>query len=150
MSREKVRISTEIFSRSLLSLREREGETQEGMARRLGCNLRAYQRWEHGESAPRAQWLMKILALFPDQEQRALLDAAASAPSKEHERKPRVGVSNKTARLTGVTSLGIEALSRLAEAAAKGSPAAKERLKRITDQLVRLAGELQRRKDTQK
>lgn len=38
------------------------------MTRRLGpdCKLRAYQRWESGESIPRAEQLIKLINLLPD------------------------------------------------------------------------------------
>lgn len=143
-------ISTGIFSGAILSLRRRLGETQEGMARRLGCNLRAYQRWERGTNAPRAQWLVKIRLLCPDEETRGLFDAAPAASSSELERRPPVKMSGKMARLIRVRNAAIELIKVLAESAAEGSPKAMADLKHITGQLVRVAGSLQRKRDAQK
>lgn len=53
---------------ALQLLQTRLGETQEGMARRLGCTLGAWSKWVRGENSPRGYWMLKILALCPDEE----------------------------------------------------------------------------------
>jgi len=53
---------------ALQLLQERLGETQEGMARRLGCTLGAWSKWVRGENTPRGIWMLQILALCPDEE----------------------------------------------------------------------------------
>lgn len=143
-------ISTGIFGGAILALRRRLGETQEGMARRLGCNLRAYQRWERGTNAPRAQWLVKIRALCPDEETRGLFDGAPAAPARESERRPPAKMSPRMARLIRVRNAAIELINVLAESAAEGSPKAMVDLKQISGQLVRVAGDLQRKRDAQR
>jgi len=143
-------ISTGNFSGAILSLRQRLGKTQEGMARLLGCNLRAYQRWERGTNAPRAQWLVKIQSLCPDEETRRLFAAAPAAAAREPERRPPAKMSGKMARLIRVRNADIELIKVLAESAAEGSPKAMADLQHITGQLVRVAGDLQRKRDAQR
>lgn len=53
---------------ALQLLQARLGETQEGMARRLGCTLGAWSKWFRGERTPSGEWLLRILALCPDEE----------------------------------------------------------------------------------
>lgn len=53
---------------ALKLLQERLNETQEGMAKRVGCTFSAYSKWLRGERMPSGHWMLKILALCPDQE----------------------------------------------------------------------------------
>jgi hypothetical protein len=55
---------------ALQLLQARLCETQEGMARRLGCTLGAWSKWYRGENTPRGDWMLRILALCPDEETR--------------------------------------------------------------------------------
>lgn len=66
MSREKTPVDEKIFSHALIALQDRLGETQEGMARRIGCTLGAYVKWRRGERQPSAKWLIKIVNVCPD------------------------------------------------------------------------------------
>ena len=70
------------ISAAIKALRNRLGETHGGMARRLGTPLRTYDRWEAGDTIPRGNRLVKILALCPDDESRSLFDSVGSAASK--------------------------------------------------------------------
>jgi transcriptional regulator with XRE-family HTH domain len=63
-----MKVETRNFGTAILSLRQLLGQTQEEMARTLGCGLRNFQRWEAGDTIPRGDWMVKILALCPDQE----------------------------------------------------------------------------------
>lgn len=59
-------VTTNIFSSAVLKLRHAFGETQEGMARRLGCSLASYQRWELGTRIPSGEYLIKMIQMCPD------------------------------------------------------------------------------------
>jgi transcriptional regulator with XRE-family HTH domain len=62
-------LTTESFPAALISLRKKLNEpSQEGMARRVGCTLGAYSKWERGERFPSGELLLKILLLCPDAE----------------------------------------------------------------------------------
>src|SRR6516164_7091284 len=58
-------------------LRSKLGESQEGMARRLGCSTSGYGKWERGVVAPRGRVMIKMLQLCPDQETRAAFGSSA-------------------------------------------------------------------------
>jgi DNA-binding XRE family transcriptional regulator len=47
----------------LAALRERLGETQAGMAERLGCSRRAYIYWETGQKVPLKVYQAEIVRL---------------------------------------------------------------------------------------
>jgi len=53
---------------ALQLLQSRLGETQEGMASRLGCTFSAYSKWLRGVNIPAGEWMLRILALCPDRE----------------------------------------------------------------------------------
>jgi hypothetical protein len=59
------------ISSAILSLQERLGERPEGMVYRLGCSFSAYKMWLSGERVPGGEWMLRILALCPDEETRA-------------------------------------------------------------------------------
>ena len=81
-----MQISTEIFADAIRQLRERLGEldgrnvTQEEMARRVGCTLAGYRKWEAATAVPRGDWLIRLLALCPDDETRALFGVQNLTP----------------------------------------------------------------------
>ncbi len=72
MSRENIEVSTTFFRTAILSLRQKltlfEGKkvSQDEMARRIGCPVRSYVRWEMGEVIPSGDWLIKMMRLCPD------------------------------------------------------------------------------------
>jgi DNA-binding transcriptional regulator YiaG len=66
--KEKIAGEEENFRLAILSLRESLGLTQEIMARNIGCSFAAYRKWESGAANPSGLWLIKILALCPDEE----------------------------------------------------------------------------------
>lgn len=49
------------------------------MARKLDCTLAAYRRWEAGERAPSAKWMIRLLALCPDDETRGFFGLGGAA-----------------------------------------------------------------------
>lgn len=95
---------------ALQLLQGRLNETQEGMARRLGCTLGAWSKWVRGENQPRGVWMLKILALCPDEETRNnfldIAEVGSKIPStpgvgvrKEKEEASRPGAMNKRGRI---------------------------------------------------
>jgi len=60
------------FSAAILSLQGKLGQTQEGMARKLGCTLGAYSKWVRGENIPSGDWMLRLLALCPDEATRQM------------------------------------------------------------------------------
>lgn len=76
MSRGILKVSKDIFVLPIRTLRHRIGEiegavvSQEEMARRIGCTHAAYRKWEVG-TTPGGEWMLRILALCPDEETRA-------------------------------------------------------------------------------
>jgi len=65
--------------RSRLSQIEGRNVTHQEMVRRIGCSNGAYRKWQSG-TIPRGDWMLKILALCPDEETRAnfFIDIAES------------------------------------------------------------------------
>jgi hypothetical protein len=73
---EKMGVEEKVFRReiafgvALKVLQRRLSTTQEGMARLIGCTLRAYTNWVAGGNLPTGDWMLKILALCPDEDTR--------------------------------------------------------------------------------
>ena len=63
-------------------LRSKLGESQEGMARRLGCSTSGYAKWERGVVAPRGEVTIKMLQMCPDGESRAAFGSAIGRPGQ--------------------------------------------------------------------
>lgn len=79
---------------ALKVLQARLGETHEGMARRLGCTFSAYSKWLYGVNIPSGDWMLRILAVCPDEEtQRNFLDIGKigdKLPSISRRRAPTI------------------------------------------------------------
>ena len=96
---------------ALKLLQGRLGETQEGMAARLGCTFSAYSKWLRGVNIPSGQWMLRILALCPDQEthdaffvdiaERSSRIPSISRPrlAKEEKEAPRAGAMRADGRI---------------------------------------------------
>jgi transcriptional regulator with XRE-family HTH domain len=134
---------TERISTAIKALRNKLGQTHGGMARLLGTSLRAYDRWEAGDSIPRGTMLVRILALCPDEETRSLFDAVKSSASQgsvEHRASSplrRWGPGDRlrmSFRNSCLTSIEI-----IYESAVLGSQAADERLRSYVTELNREA-----------
>ena len=95
-----MKVETRIFGAAILSLRQLLGQTQEEMARTLGCGLRNYQRWEAGGTIPRGDWMLRILALCPDEETRSnfFLDIGEAGSKIPVISRPEVPKEEKEAR----------------------------------------------------
>lgn len=148
------RVKTKNFRSPLASpihqLREALGETQEGMARRLGCTLSGYIQWEKGRRVPGGDWLLKLMALCPGPETRSLFEdqietyreeaGLASAAAKAGLR----GSSTTPAQRRRARAIAREALDILFELGEAGYRPADQKLKRFADELSRVAGDFSR------
>ena len=65
-----------VLSEAIRLLRSKLGESQEGMARKLGCSTSGYTKWERGVAVPRGQVTIKMLQMCPDEESRAAFESA--------------------------------------------------------------------------
>jgi predicted transcriptional regulator len=109
-----VRISTDILMGAIRTLRHRVAETegepisQEEMARRVGCTLAGYRKWEAGTAIPRGEWMLRILALCPDEETRKnFLDIGNVASKIAFISRPEVPKEEKEApRQSGIGAGG--------------------------------------------
>jgi len=66
------------------------------MARKLDCSLAAYRRWETGGRAPSAKWMIRLLALCPDEETRGLFGLPSEPAESDH--APATGASPLTGK----------------------------------------------------
>lgn len=150
MSSVKIRVNSTGLTLAVRRLREALEETQEGMARRLGSTLSGYIQWEKGRRTPGGVWLLKMIALAPDSQTRRLFqEQVLSAP-------PPLGPASVRARpaaRTGSTtpeqrrqarSLAREAIEILFELGEAGYRPADQKLKRVADDLNRVAGDFTR------
>ncbi len=55
------------FGNQILTLRTRAGLTQSQLAEQVGVHRRSVQKWETGESYPKAETLQRLLAVFLQQ-----------------------------------------------------------------------------------
>ena len=135
---------SELISAAIKTLRNKLGKTQAGMARLLGASLRTYDRWEAGDSVPRGNTLVKILALCRDNETKVLFDAAAGSSS--------LTVSESNLASSALRRAGpgdrlrmrfrdscLAAIQIIYESALLGSKAADGRLRSYADELNREA-----------
>lgn len=99
---------------ALKLLQERLGETQEGMAARLGCTFSAYSKWLRGVNVPSGQWMLRILALCPDEETRAnfFVDIAEAGSKIPFISRPQVPKEEKEASPAGGARPDVKVLSR--------------------------------------
>jgi transcriptional regulator with XRE-family HTH domain len=131
-------------------LREALRETQEGMARRLGCTTSGYIQWERGRRVPGGDWLLKLMALCPDAETRSLFEDEIDLFQGEPASRPRQA---KRAVRSGSTTpeqrrqareVAREAIEILYELGQAGYRPADQKLKQLADELNRVAGDFSR------
>jgi len=131
------------ISAAIKALRNKLGETQAGMSRRLGVSLRTYDRWEAGDTIPRGDILVKILALCTDAETRALFNAAGAIISNASGKPPASSSGRPCSpedrlRMRFRNSC-LAAIEIIYESAVLGSAAADEKLRSYVDELNREA-----------
>lgn len=151
LSRRKITTTRAQIPQAIRTLRENLGESQEAMARKVGCTLAAYQSWELGRRSPRGEWLLKLLALCPDDETRALFGLT---PSESHADTPsgkmRFRKSEGDPQIVMAREMAHNAVEILFELACGGSRAAAEQLGAFADRLSKRAGDLSRAGPRQK
>lgn len=135
---------------AIRTLRRRLGETQEGMARLLGCTLSGYIQWEKGRRIPGGDWLLRLMALCPDEETRDLFERPIDSFRKQVERVPSPagvaasGGSTTPQQRRQARALAREAIDILYEMGRAGYRPADQKLKYFADELSRVAGDFSR------
>ena len=150
MSRVKLRERHTALGNAIHQLRSALGETQEGVARRLGCTLSGYIQWEKGRRIPGGDWLLKLMALCPDEDTRSLFEdqidfyrqEGGRAPSPS--RTPRASSSTTPEQRKQARAIAREAIEILFELGQTGYRPADQKLKRFADELNRVAGDFSR------
>ena len=127
------------LAEAVLGLQRALGETQEGMARKLGCTLGAYSKWVRGDRTPSGDWLIKMLQLCPDDDTRAAFGVTPSAASVARAAPGDAQVE----RYYNHAEMG---LRLLAESASQGHPGAKEELRHLAELIARRAAKWQHSK----
>lgn len=120
------------------------------MARRLGCTLSGYIQWEKGRRIPGGDWLLKLMALCPDEDTRDLFeeqidfyrDREKSRPSES--RTPLRASSTTPEQRKQARAIAREAVEILFELGQAGYRPADQKLKRFADELNRVAGDYSR------
>ena len=150
MSRTKLSKKSTGLALAVRQMREALEETQEGMARRLGCTLSGYIQWEKGRRTPGGAWLLKLIALAPDSQTQQLFQEqvlAAPAPLEAASARPRPAVrtgSTTPDQRRQAKDLAHEAIAILLELGEAGYRPADQKLKRVADELNRVAGDFSR------
>jgi hypothetical protein len=120
------------------------------MARRLGCTLSGYIQWEKGRRIPGGDWLLKLMALCPDEETRSLFESPGESGRKPAPSFPARGRNAAPASSTTpqqrreARALARQALDILYELGQAGFRPADQKLKYFADELSRVAGDFSR------
>lgn len=138
------------IAHAIRQLRDALEETQEGMARRLGCTLSGYIQWEKGRRVPGGLWVLKMMALAADsQSRRFFQEQVLAEPTQPASPAPRTRPGARSASTTPdqrrrAKSLAQEALEILFELGEAGYRPADQKLKALADDLNRIAGDFSR------
>ena len=117
-------------------LRDRLGETQDGMAKRLGLSLSGWQQWEYGkrrQKGLRGPELKAVLDLCPDEETRALF----TAPGQQALSRATVIPSDIGHEAAAEGRRALSEIYRMMDRASRGDKMAEEFLAQLTDILRR-------------
>jgi transcriptional regulator with XRE-family HTH domain len=150
MSRVKLRDRQATLGTAIRQLRSAMGETQEGMARRLGCTLSGYIQWEKGRRMPGGDWLLKLMALCPDEGTRSLFEEQIdfyrqdTIPRRSQPGPARRASSTTPEQRRQARVIAREAIEILFELGQAGYRPADQKLKRFADELNRVAGDFSR------
>lgn len=121
-------------------------ETQEGMARRLGCTHGAYSRWVRGERVPGGDWLLKMLALCPDDKTRAEIGLKFEISNPRRPGGPGARLSQEEEELLRQYNDAVTGINILYEAARAGHSGAQETLRDLAQRINKRAGDWRRMK----
>ncbi len=141
LSSKKSKAATEDISAAVLALRSTLGETQEGMARKLGCTLGAYNKWERGERTPGGEWLLKILALCPDEKTQAGFGLKAATLGAQRSATSPSQPSEEEENLLRHYNDAVTGLNILYEAARAGHSGAGHALQSLAERINKRAGD---------
>jgi transcriptional regulator with XRE-family HTH domain len=137
-----MQVKTTTISAAISSLQARLGETQEGMARKLGCTLGAYSKWVRGERIPSGDWMLELLQLCPDEETRAQFGLApALPPTRTGLGKLPTPRNDKEEEILRLYSDAAAGLNLVWEAAMAGHAGAKTALADLADRLATRGGD---------
>jgi transcriptional regulator with XRE-family HTH domain len=135
-----------VFRPALVTLRSTLGETQEGMAKRLGCTLGAYRQWETGKRSPSGEWLIKILNLCPNKRTLTAFGLANGPVAEILPLQAAPKVDDGSNDVVRNFNLAVTGLNRLYEAARTGNMHAAELLEHVATG-VNMAGEVRYRRE---
>jgi transcriptional regulator with XRE-family HTH domain len=131
-----------LLAEAIRLLRSKLGESQEGMARRLGCSTSGYAKWERGVVAPRGKVMIKMLQMCPDEESRAAFGSPAvarpgdtKAPVFLAQMKTAVYRTEVETELLDNAYSAKKVLDELLEAARSGDQKARQLLRDTKDRL---------------
>ena len=120
------------------------------MAHRLGCTLGGFIQWEKGRRVPGGEWLLKLMALCPDQETRDLfeeqIDAHRQPVSARGAHAARILPTSSTTpgQRREARAMARQAIDTLFELGEAGYRPADQKLKQFADELNRSAGDFSR------
>ena len=140
-----MKVPKNIFKAPICALRERLGlleghsVSQQETENRLGCSHGAYRKWEEGKAIPRGDWMLKLLALCPDEETRALFTQATQsavpvAKPAHIAPAPAVSKGQSVQEMLRNNNYVIQALQDMA---ASGDRSADEALRAMAETLAR-------------
>lgn len=138
---QKIEVGGGKFRSAILSLRRALGETQEGMARRIGCSFAAYRKWESGIASPGGQWLIRLLALCPNDEIRRAFDLESGILNLKSGTQFRQDLTPSQEDRLRQLSDAMQGLNAIYEAAEAGHSAADELLRDLADKLTTRGGD---------
>ncbi len=116
------------------------------MARKLGCTLGAYSKWERGDRTPGGEWVLKILVLCPDEKTRAAFGLKPETVNARRTVKSLDRVSEEQEELLRHYNDAVTGINILYEAAAAGHSGATDALRDLTDRINKRAGDWRRMK----
>lgn len=134
------------LAEAIRELQETLHETQEGMARRLGCTLGAYSRWVRGERIPSSDGLIKMLALCPDDKTRAEFGLKFEVSNPRRPGGPGARLSQEEEELLRHYNDAVTGINILYEAAQAGRSGAQEILHDLAQRINKRAGDWRRMK----
>jgi transcriptional regulator with XRE-family HTH domain len=150
MSSRKLKLKETALATAIRELRQALGDTQEGMARRLGCTLSGYIQWEKGRRVPGGDWLLRLMALCPDEDTRDLFEERVetyreqASPSHRQAARPTRVASTTPEQRRQARAMAREAVEILYELGHAGFRPADQKLRQFADELSRVAGDFSR------
>ncbi len=112
------------------------------MARRVGCTVSGFIQWEKGRRVPAGNWLLRLMALCPDEETRHLFEEPIEHYRGEVGAVPTGSTTPQQRR--EAKAIAREAIDILFELGQAGYRPADQKLKQFADTLNRVAGDFSR------